>query len=102
MKTTKKTKKTKPLFVVYLSKATNSAEAMLAFADARFEAGLPLKERDYDIIVLETMRWTLDTVTEMANDILTMMEIAYTVNEHVKKSRLPWYKRLWNWITRKK
>ena len=99
----KNTKKVKPAFIVDLTNVEDSAEAMLAFANARFEAKVPLTQRDYDIIVAVATREALYASVEIMEilSIIDMMACHEVCNMIFCKKKLPWYKRLWNWIRHK-
>lgn len=96
----KTTKNVKPAFIVDLTEAEDSADVMYAFANARFEAGIPLEQRDYDIIVAVSTNTAIEMVSDLAKGIFEFETIM--LGEVCKKCLLakkePWYKRLWNWI----
>lgn len=99
--TKKTTKKVKPAFIVDLTWAETSSDVMLAFANARFKAHIPLEERDYDIIVITATFEAQEVVNEIISSMIdaqTLMlnSICAACSMHEK----PWYKRLWDWITK--
>jgi len=88
MKTTKKTitKKTvKPVYTVDISNCEDANDILLAFANAKQKAGLPITDEELECLINEN----------------SVMIIVENVCE-VKKKKLPWYKLFWNWVTRKK
>lgn len=74
----KRTKKNTPIFVVDLTNIATAEEMMKAFNKARIEAGIE----------------TIDYVYEI--------KVEMPLIEEKEEVKLPWYKRFWNWITRKK
>ena len=95
----KNTKKVKPAFIVDLTKAETSADVMLGFAKARFDAKVPLEQRDIDIITIDAMTYTLECLDEILEALVAMNSFALC--KICCKKKLPWYKRFWNWLTGK-
>lgn len=91
--------KIKPAFVVDLTKAETSADVMLAFANARFEAKVPLEQRDIDIITMDAMVYTLEAIDDILASLVALNSVALC--KICCKKKLPWYKRFWNWLTGK-
>ena len=100
----KSTKKTKPTFVVDLTNATSVEDVKIAFVEAKVKAGVPITMNE----LLAYVRIGLDIATELQNCNVTIIEsdeLALKMLKLIKKyenKKTPWYKRFWNWITRKK
>ena len=73
-----KRKKFNPVFVVDLTNVENQEDAIQAFIDAKKEAGIDTDNMTCDVLIV--------TIPD----------------EPTEEKKLPWYKRFWNWITRKK
>lgn len=89
MKTQNKTKKSifKPAYIVDITKCEDVQDTLIAFGNAKQKAGYPITDEE------------LDAIIDDKSAIIILHDIcAYEVKDE-KKS---WYKRLWNWITRKK
>lgn len=86
----KKTKKEfKPSYIVNLDEIEHLDDIALVFALAKHNAGLPLTDQDlWDII--DHVAYNVRPHICICNCICTM------------KKKLPWYKRFWRWLTRKK
>lgn len=84
----RKIKEIKPSYIVDMDQIESLDEIAVAFALAKQEAKLPLD--DEDVIA----------IAEFAASIARPDVRIYNV-ECVCKPRLPWYKRFWNWLTRK-
>lgn len=74
----KRTKKNIPVFVVDLTNATTAEDAVNAFNKAKSDANIDVIDYIFDV------------------------HINIPVIEEKEEVKLPWYKRFWNWITRKK
>lgn len=92
MKSTKKTKK-KLLYTVDLTKCEDLFDVTLAYAWARFEAGLALSREELSAIIEQA-------VIDFADHFDPKVIICTTQCECPKKK--PWYKRLWNKLFGKK
>lgn len=73
----KKTKKFNPVFVVDLTNIDNTEDVIKAFIEAKKEAGIDMIDYVYNVDVI-------------------------IPDDKCEEKKLPWYKRFWNWITRKK
>jgi hypothetical protein len=84
--------KIKPAYTVDLTDACTLEDVRTAFALAKHNANIPLTDDELKTIV----QYTVDRVpTEcFCNCNVEFYE--------VKERKKPWYKRFWNWITRKK
>lgn len=96
-----KTKKTKkPAYIVNITKCVNGDDVKFAFIKAKAIAGEKVKPEEFDFII-ETIAW--DTFTFIMDAENTFIKDFIKALESVEKpKKLPWYKRAWNWITRKK
>ena len=74
----KRTKKNIPVFVVDLTNATTAEDVVNAFNKAKSDANIDVIDYIFDV------------------------HVNIPVIEEKEEVRLPWYKRFWNWITRKK
>jgi hypothetical protein len=95
----KKTK-TKPLFVVDITNVETCEDMRLAFLRAKATSGAGISNDDFEYILgydykvlSDEVLNTLDTIIDVCNDILT--------SKVCRVNKTPWYKRFWNWITRK-
>lgn len=100
-KATKKVVKTvKPLYTVDLTGAETIDDVNLAFAVAKIKANQPLNYSD-----IEAIRWDaqLEAAEAMASICAVMFPTicSYTC-EYCKPKKVGFFKRMWNWITRKK
>lgn len=94
-----KQKKFKPVFVVDLTEAETSADVMMAFAIARFEAGVPLTKEDMMIISKSMFNMGANITSYVVCS--GMYELCNQIEKKIaekKAKKLPWYKRLWNRI----
>ena len=74
----KRTKKNIPVFVVDLTNATTAEDVVNAFNKAKSDANIDVIDYIFDV------------------------HVNIPVIEEKDEVKLPWYKRFWNWITRKK
>lgn len=74
----KRTKKNIPVFVVDLTNATTAEDVANAFNKAKNDANIDVIDYIFDV------------------------HVNIPVIEEKEEVKLPWYKRFWNWITRKK
>ena len=74
----KRTKKNIPVFVVDLTNATTAEDVANAFNKAKSDANIDVIDYIFDV------------------------HVNIPVIEEKEEVKLPWYKRFWNWITRKK
>mgnify|MGYP002522275610 CR=1 FL=1 len=85
-----KKKIVKPEFIVDVMDVEDPFEVEVKFAEAKQKAGKPLTDRELDAIVTDRV--------EQNSYIMVVHETC----DCKKCKKLPWYKRFWNWITRKK
>lgn len=102
MKTTKK-----PEFIVDLTKCESPESVKFEVIRAKAKAGKKLTDQELMFIVrlgAQTMTEIIDEQIEklhpMVFETTDKKKIKKMINILVPKK--PWYKRLWNWITRKK
>ena len=74
----KRTKKNIPVFVVDLTNATTAEDVANEFNKAKSDANIDVIDYIFDV------------------------HVNIPVIEEKEEVKLPWYKRFWNWITRKK
>lgn len=92
----------KPAYTVDATWCENANDLKIAFIYAK--AGNAIISKDeLDYIVAESMKAAVD-FKDMADTLMnTAVDAINTVCECIQEKRKkPWYKRLWNWITRKK
>jgi len=82
----KQKKVTKPSYIVDITKCEDGHDVLLAFAEAKQKAGFPITDEE------------LNAMVDVNS---TVVVIHDTCAYEVVKEKKPWYKRLWNWITRK-
>lgn len=85
-KTTKNTKKTfKPVYTVDITDCVNGTDVLLAFANAKQKAGLPITDDELNAIIEDN----------------SYMIILECVDHSIREKKPNIFKRFWNWITRK-
>ena len=87
MNKTKKTNK-KPAYIVDITDVNDVDAMRVAFALAKHNANIPLSDDELISIITYTIN--------------RMPEIHIYSVEYYEVTKKPWYKRFWNWITRKK
>lgn len=105
-KAIKKTVKVKkPKYTISMTEAANIDDITAHFISQKISNGMKMTDCDYDTIASIVMDSLLDellpkNLSAIVNDGGVYRRcIAVPAEEEIKK---PWYKRLWNWITRKK
>lgn len=105
-KAIKKTVKvTKPKYTISMTEAANIGDITAYFISQKIMNGMKLTDSDISTIVSIVTDVVLDNLmpedcTAIINDNGTYRKCtAIRVENKVKK---PWYKRVWNWITRTK
>ena len=105
-KTIKKTAKvTKPKYTISMISAANDDDVVASFIIQKAMNGMKLTESDFNTILSIATDLILEDI--LPEDLSAVVNdggvyrkcTAVRVEEKVKK---PWYKRAWNWITRKK
>ena len=105
-KAIKKTVKVKrPKYVISMLDVANTDDVTAYFIGKKISAGMSITDCDYDTIISIFTDYLLDELLpENLSAIIKDGGVyrrctAVPAEEKVKK---PWYKRLWNWITRTK
>ena len=94
----KATKKTKYDFIVDLTKCDEPEWVRFEFIRAKAKAGVKLTDDDLDYIFTLGISETVDIINFCLTAFATEVKVSTTKIVMKKK---PWYKRFWNWITRK-
>lgn len=110
MKALKKTKKVtkKPMFLVDLTEIESPDDIVMEFIAGKVRAGLPISEKEMFFSMGYGAATALTAVEDFYYSHATMIEDDKLANKLLKeigkalKKKQPWYKRFWNWITRKK
>lgn len=105
-KAIKKTVKVKrPKYVISMLDVANANDVTAYFIGQKISAGMKVTDCDYDTVISILTDALLDEIIPengcavVKDDYVYLICKASKVEEKVKK---PWYKRLWNWITRTK
>lgn len=93
-------KPTKPAFVVDATWCEDADDLHTAFIFAKC-GNTPISEDDLMFIVDRTIHRTMDEYKFMEN-IANMIADVFTTACNWCEKKSPWYKRFWNWLTRKK
>lgn len=104
-KVTKTTKSTKePALVVDFTYEFNISQPRLAFIEAKLEQRVPFTENDFDWLCEMMRSLIISKMFKECNAVVCREGLLLHCNavEITAKKKQPWYKRLWNWITRKK
>lgn len=105
MKKVTKTKSTKkPALVVDFTNEFNINHPRFAFIEAKLEQKVPFTLNDFDYVCNLMRDYVLTGLFKEHNAVINVKGTLIHCDAHdadieVKK---PWYKRLWNWVTRKK
>ena len=104
-KVTKKTNSTKtPSLVVDLTDEFNIKHPRFAFIEAKLNQHISFTQNDFDAICSLMRDYVIKAMFGEHNAVVNIDGQLYQYDailaDVVKKQ--PWYKRLWNWITRKK
>ena len=105
-KAIKKTVKVKrPKYVISMLDVANTNDVAAYFIGQKISAGMRVTDCDYDTVISILTDALLDEILPengcavVKDDCIYLRCKASKVEEKTKK---PWYKRLWNWITRTK
>lgn len=116
MKSTKKetkkaTKKaTKPTMVVDITTATRPVDIYRAFAEAKIKAGEPITMEELkacEAIAVDEVVSAIEYLVDQMNSDTVVYEDDKLVDDIISlidkrfAPKKPWYKRFWNWVTRK-
>lgn len=105
---TKKTKKPafKPVFTVDLTECYDAEEMYEALLTAKFEAKVPLTNYEVgkfcEYKIVQALDQFVDDLFDGHNAVVIDDGEAKAFDAFKVTIKQPWYKRLWNWITRKK
>ena len=101
-KVVKKTKKSiKPAYVVDITGCETAADMKLAFIFAKAENKVPVSTEEIKFVQQLAVENTLD-FGNLANQAVDAFCDVCDIIEKALEPKKPWYKRFWNWITRKK
>lgn len=89
--------KFKPAYTVDITKCENAGDVKFAMIDAKMKAGQPITQDDIDFIVVDSINMFTGYAIKSFEGYMITIEPTEDDNAHK-----PWYKRFWNWITRKK
>lgn len=105
-KAIKKTVKVKrPKYIISMLDVANVDDVTAYFIGQKISAGMRITDYDYDTVISILKDALLDEILPengcavVKDDCVYLRCKAKKVEEKTKK---PWYKRLWNWITRTK
>lgn len=105
-KAIKKTVKVKrPKYIISMLDVANVDDVTAYFISQKISAGMKITDYDYDTVISILKDALLDEILPengyavLKDDCVYLRCKASKVEEKTKK---PWYKRLWNWITRTK
>lgn len=105
-KAIKKTVKVKrPKYIISMLDVANVDDVTAYFISQKISAGMRIADYDYDTVISILKDALLDEILPengyavVKDDCVYLRCKASKVEEKTKK---PWYKRLWNWITRTK
>lgn len=105
-KAIKKTVKVKrPKYIISMLDVANVDDVTAYFIGQKISAGMRITDYDYDTVISILKDALLDEILPengcavVKDDCVYLRCKASKVEEKAKK---PWYKRLWNWITRTK
>lgn len=105
-KAIKKTVKVKrPKYIISMLDVANVDDVTAYFISQKISAGMRITDYDYDTVISILKDALLDEILPengyavVKDDYVYLRCKASKVEEKTKK---PWYKRLWNWITRTK
>lgn len=105
-KAIKKTVKVKrPKYIISMLDVANVDDVTAYFISQKISAGMRITDYDYDTVISILTDALLDEILPengcavVKDDCVYLRCKACKIEEKTKK---PWYKRLWNWITRTK
>lgn len=105
-KAIKKTVKVKrPKYVISMLDVANVNDVTAYFIGKKISAGMKITDCDYDTIISIFTDYLLDELLPENFSAIVKDGVVYrrcTAVPAEEKVKKPWYKRLWNWITRTK
>lgn len=99
-------KSTKPTFIVDLTKCEAPEDIRFEFIRAKATKGIAVTDKDISFVLRLGGRIVMDAVDRSILDI-DVHHVEITDPKRIKKlldiivPKKPWYKRFWNWVTRK-
>jgi hypothetical protein len=105
-KVVKKTVKVKrPKYTISMLDVANANDVTAYFLGKKISAGMSITDCDYDAIISIFTDYLLDELLPENLSVIVKDGGVYrrcTAVPAEEKVKKPWYKRLWNWITRTK
>lgn len=103
-KVIKTTNTKKPALVVDFTDPSNIKSPRFAFIEAKMEQDVPFTEDDLNTILYYMAIYVVNKMFEDCNSVVVRDGLILKCNafEIKTEEKKPWYKRFWNWITRKK
>jgi hypothetical protein len=105
-KVVKKTVKVKrPKYTISMLDVANANDVTAYFLGKKISAGMSITDCDYDTIISIFTDYLLDELLPENLSVIVKDGGVYrrcTAVPAEEKVKKPWYKRLWNWITRTK
>lgn len=105
-KAIKKTVKVKrPKYVISMLDVANTNDVTEYFISKKISAGMGVTDCDYDTVISILTDALLDELLPENGCAVVKDDCVYLrckVSKVEEKTKKPWYKRLWNWITRTK
>jgi hypothetical protein len=105
-KVVKKTVKVKrPKYTISMLDVANANDVTAYFLGKKISAGMSIPDCDYDTIISIFTDYLLDELLPENLSVIVKDGGVYrrcTAVPAEEKVKKPWYKRLWNWITRTK
>lgn len=105
-KAIKKTVKVKkPKYTIFMLDVANANDVTAYFISKKISAGMEVTDCDYYTVISILTDALLDEILPENGYAVVKDDCVYLrckANRVEKKVKKPWYKRLWNWITRTK
>lgn len=105
-KAIKKTVKVKrPKYVISMLDVANANDVTAYFISKKISAGMGITDCDYDTVISILTDALIDEILPENGCALVKDDCVYVrckASKVEEKTKKPWYKRLWNWITRTK
>lgn len=105
-KAIKKTVKVKrPKYIISMLDVANVDDVTAYFISQKISAGMRITDYDYDTVISILKDALLDEILPENGYAVVKDDCVYLrckASKVEKKTKKPWYKRLWNWITRTK
>jgi len=91
-----------PSLVVDFTNQDNVDNPRLAFISAKINQGASLTENDINAMLEQMKQYVINKLFDDCNSIILKNGNILKCKAVNLIKKQPWYKRLWNWITRKK